>query len=73
MFGIFHPRSNASLKASLALMHMATFILRNSNLEWQEKGSVSVMEFIFGIRETFHTNRHTHIHTNLCSILSEMG
>ena len=27
MFDIFHPHSNEGLKASLALMHMITFIL----------------------------------------------
>ena len=33
----FYPKSNAGLKVSLAIMHMTTFILRSSNLEWQEK------------------------------------
>ena len=37
MFESFHPESNAGLKVSLAIMHMATFILQSSNLEWQEK------------------------------------
>ena len=37
MFEIFHPQSNTALKASLAIMHMTTFILQSSNLEWQEK------------------------------------
>ena len=40
MFEIFHPQSNAGLKTSLALMHMTTFILQSSNLEWQEKESI---------------------------------
>ena len=40
MFEIFHPRSSTGLKASLALMHMITFILRRSNSEWQEKGFI---------------------------------
>ena len=40
MFEIFHPQSNAGLKASLALMYMTTFILQSSNLEWQEKESI---------------------------------
>ena len=30
MFEIFHLQSNAGLKASSGLMHMITFILRNS-------------------------------------------
>ena len=34
MFEIFHPQSNMGLKAILALMHMTTFILQSSNLEW---------------------------------------
>ena len=34
MFETFHPQSNVGLKASLALMHMTTFILQSSNLEW---------------------------------------
>ena len=33
MFEIFHTQSNASLKTSLTLMHMTTFILRSLNLE----------------------------------------
>ena len=37
MFEIFHSESNPGLKVSLAIMHMATFILQSSNLEWQEK------------------------------------
>ena len=37
MFEIFHPKSNAGLKVSLAIMHMAIFILQSSHLEWQEK------------------------------------
>ena len=32
MFEISHRQSNAGLKASLALMHMTTFILESSNL-----------------------------------------
>ena len=39
LFEIFYTQSNLGLKASLALMHMTTFILQNSNLEWQEKES----------------------------------
>lgn len=34
MFVIFHPQSNAGLKAKLALMHMIAFILQSSNLDW---------------------------------------
>ena len=34
MFETFHPQSNVGLKASLALMHMTTFILQSSSLEW---------------------------------------
>ena len=34
MFETFHPQSNVCLKASLALMHMTTFIFQSSNLEW---------------------------------------
>ena len=30
----FHPKSNVGLKASLALIHMTTFILQSLNLEW---------------------------------------
>ena len=37
MFEIFHLQSNAGLKASLAIIDITTFILRSSNLEWQEK------------------------------------
>ena len=37
MFEIFHPQGNAGFKASLALMHVTSFILRSSKLEWQEK------------------------------------
>ena len=39
MFEIFHTQSNASLKTSLTLMHMTTFILRSLNLERQEMES----------------------------------
>ena len=34
MFETFHPQSNVDLKASLALMHVTSFILQSSNLEW---------------------------------------
>ena len=34
IFETFHPQSNVGIKASLALMHMTTFILQSSNLEW---------------------------------------
>ena len=47
------------LRASLALRHMTAFILRNSNLKWEDKESITCMEFIFRIGETFHI--HTHI------------
>ena len=65
MFEIFHLQSNACLKASLAVMHLTTFILRSSDFEWEE--NESVVEFIFSIGETFHTQIHTRTH--LCSIL----
>ena len=40
MFEIFHLQTNAGLKASLALMHMTTFILQSSNLEWQKESII---------------------------------
>ena len=55
------PQSNAGLKDSLAQMYMATFILRSSNLERQEKESITVVEFVFSIGENFDTHTHTHI------------
>ena len=60
MFEIFHLQSDACLKASLALMHSTTFILRSLNQDWEEKGSV--LKFIFSIVETFHAHRHTRAH-----------
>ena len=33
MFEMFHPQSNAGLKASLTLMHMTIVILQSLNLE----------------------------------------
>ena len=64
MFEIFHPQSSRGLKASLALMHMITFIVRSSNLEWQKKNPLSVVEFIYSIGETFLTDTYTHTHTH---------
>ena len=50
MFEIFYPQSNTGLKASLALMHMITFILRSANLEWQEKEFVTCNGVYFNLR-----------------------
>ena len=40
MFQIFHGQSNTGLKASVAIMHMTTFILQILYLEWWEKESI---------------------------------
>ena len=59
IFEIFHLQSNVCLKASLALIHLTTFILRSSNLEWEEKEFV--VKLIFSIGATFiHVDTHTH-------------
>ena len=66
----FYPKSNAGLKVSLAILHMTTFILRSSNLEWQEKEPIICGRVYFQHKRNLsvsHTHTYTHIH--LCSFL----
>ena len=68
MFEIFHPQGNAGFKASLALMHVTSFILRSSKLEWQEKEPIICSGVYFQHRwNVSHTDPHTCIHINTCT------
>ena len=72
MFEIFHPESNAGLKVSLAIMHIAAFILQSSNLEWQEKEPIICGGVYFQHKWNHNTHTHTHTQTHLCSFTSVM-
>ena len=72
MFEIFHPQSNAGLKASLTLMHMTIVILQSLNLEWQEKEFIICGGVYLQHRRNL-SHAHTHIFVALVEIVSKNG
>ena len=71
-------QSDAGLKVSLAIIHMTTFILPSSNLEWQEKESIICGGVYFQHRWNLsvsltHTHTHTHTHPHIFLAFLETG